>query len=112
MTNMRLGLRYAQCEDIENAAGEYMDKLRKKSESECVKEKVSAGLDIDNALKACKEVKIPFAFSQKPEGITLGQGGKIDVISDIFKKNKYSQRKKGFCVKSVIGETTITASSN
>ena len=30
MTNMRLGLRYAQCEDIENAAGEYMDKLRKK----------------------------------------------------------------------------------
>ena len=39
MTNMRLGLRYAQCEDIEKAAGEYMDKLRKKSENECVKEK-------------------------------------------------------------------------
>ena len=35
MTNMRLGLRYAQCEDIEKAAGEYMDKLRKKSESVC-----------------------------------------------------------------------------
>jgi hypothetical protein len=28
MTNMRLGLRYAQCEDIEKAAGDYMDKVR------------------------------------------------------------------------------------
>ena len=37
MTYMRLGLRYAQCVDIEKAAGEYMDNLRKKSESECIK---------------------------------------------------------------------------
>jgi hypothetical protein len=109
MTNMRLGLRYAQCEDIENAAGEYMDKLRKKSESECVKEKVSAGLDIDNALKACKEGKDPFAFLKNAEGITLGQGGKIDVISDIFKKINIPNERKDFVI-SVIGETTITAS--
>ena len=53
MTNMRLGLRYAQCEDIERAAGEYIDKLRKTSESECIKEKVAQGLDIDSAMKAC-----------------------------------------------------------
>ncbi len=109
MTNMRLGLRYAQCEDIENAAGEYMDKLRKKSESECVKEKVLTGLDIDNALKACKEGKDPFAFLKNAEGISLGQGGRIDVISDIFKKINIPNERKDF-VKSVVGETTITAS--
>jgi hypothetical protein len=109
MTNMRLGLRYAQCEDIENAAGEYMDKLRKKSESECVKEKVLTGLDIDNALKACKEGKDPFAFLKNAEGISLGQGGRIDVISDIFKKINIPEERKDF-VKSVAGETTITAS--
>jgi hypothetical protein len=109
MTNMRLGLRYAQCEDIENAAGEYMDKLRKKSESECVKEKVSTGLDIDNALKACKEGKDPFSFLKNAEGISLGQGGRIDVISDIFKKINIPDERKDF-VKSVAGETTITAS--
>jgi len=109
MTNMRLGLRYAQCEDIENAAGEYMDKLRKKSESECVKEKVLTGLDIDNALKACKEGKDPFAFLKDAQGISLGQGGRIDVISDIFKKINIPDERKDF-VKSVAGETTITAS--
>lgn len=109
MTNMRLGLRYAQCEDIEMAAGEYMDKLRKKSESECVKEKVSTGLDIDNALKACKEGKDPFAFLKNAEGIPLAQGGKIDVLSDIFKKINIPSDRKDF-VKSVVGETTITSS--
>jgi len=109
MTNMRLGLRYAQCEDIEKAAGEYMDKLRKKSESECVKEKVSTGLDIDSALKACKEGKDPFAFLKNAEGIPLAQGGKIDVLSDIFKKINIPGERKDF-VKSVVGETTITAS--
>ena len=86
MTNMRLGLRYAQCEDIEKAAGEYMDKLRKKSEDECVKEKQSQGIDIDSALKACKEGKDPFAFLKNAEGIPLAQGGKIDILADIFKK--------------------------
>jgi len=109
MTNMRLGLRYAQCEDIEKAAGEYMDKLRKKSESECVKEKVSTGLDIDSALKACKEGKDPFAFLKNAEGIPLAQGGKIDVLSDIFKKINIPDGRKDF-VKSVVGETTITSS--
>ena len=109
MTNMRLGLRYAQCEDIEKAAGEYMDKLRKKSESECVKEKVSTGLDIDSALKACKEGKDPFAFLKNAEGIPLAQGGKIDVLSDIFKKINIPDDRKDF-VKSVVGETTITSS--
>jgi len=109
MTNMRLGLRYAQCEDIEKAAGEYMDKLRKKSESECVKEKVLTGLDIDNALKACKEGKDPFAFLKDAQGISLGRGGRIDVISDIFKKINIPDERKDF-VKSVAGETTITAS--
>ena len=109
MTNMRLGLRYAQCEDIEKAAGEYMDKLRKKSESECVKEKVSTGLDIDSALKACKEGKDPFAFLKNAEGIPLAQGGKIDVLSDIFKKINIPNDRKDF-VKSVVGETTITSS--
>ncbi len=109
MTNMRLGLRYAQCEDIEKAAGEYMDKLRKKSESECVKEKVSTGLDIDSALKACKEGKDPFAFLKNAEGIPLAQGGKIDVLSDIFKKINIPTDRKDF-VKSVVGETTITSS--
>ena len=109
MTNMRLGLRYAQCEDIEKAAGEYMDKLRKKSESECVKEKVAQGLDIDSALKACKEGKDPFAFLKNAEGIPLAQGGKIDVLSDIFKKINIPDDRKDF-VKSVVGETTITSS--
>ncbi|MBI4706889.1 MAG: conjugal transfer protein TraH [Candidatus Omnitrophica bacterium] len=109
MTNMRLGLRYAQCEDIEKAAGEYMDKLRKKSESECVKEKVATGLDIDSALKACKEGKDPFAFLKNAEGVPLAQGGKIDVLSDIFKKINIPGERKDF-VKSVVGETTITSS--
>jgi hypothetical protein len=109
MTNMRLGLRYAQCEDIEKAAGEYMDKLRKKSESECVKEKVATGLDIDSALKACKEGKDPFAFLKNAEGIPLAQGGKIDVLSDIFKRINIPQERKEF-IESVVGETTITAS--
>ncbi|OIO34468.1 MAG: hypothetical protein AUJ70_00990 [Candidatus Omnitrophica bacterium CG1_02_40_15] len=109
MTNMRLGLRYAQCEDIEKAAGEYMDKLRKKSESECVKEKVSTGMDIDSALKACKEGKDPFAFLKNAEGIPLAQGGKINVLSDIFKKINIPQERKEF-IESVVGETTITAS--
>jgi hypothetical protein len=109
MTNMRLGLRYAQCEDIEKAAGEYMDKLRKKSESECVKDKVAQGLDIDSALKACKEGKDPFAFLKNAEGIPLAQGGKIDVLSDIFKKINIPADRKNF-VKSVVGETTITSS--
>ncbi len=109
MTNMRLGLRYAQCEDIEKAAGEYMDKLRKKSESECVKDKVAQGLDIDSALKACKEGKDPFAFLKNAEGIPLAQGGKIDVLSDIFKKINIPNDRKDF-VKSVVGETTITSS--
>ncbi len=109
MTNMRLGLRYAQCEDIEKASGEYMDKLRKKSESECVKEKVSIGLDIDSALKACKEGKDPFSFLKDAEGISLAQGGKIDVLADIFKKINIPSDRKDF-VKSVVGETTITSS--
>ncbi len=109
MTNMRLGLRYAQCEDIEKAAGEYMDKLRKKSESECVKEKVAAGLDIDSALKVCKEGKDPFAFLKDAKGISLAQGGKINVLSDIFNKINIPQERKEF-IGSVVGETTITAS--
>ncbi|TRZ47713.1 hypothetical protein D4Q80_04905 [bacterium] len=109
MTNMRLGLRYAQCEDIEKAAGEYMDKLRKKSESECVKEKVSTGLDIDSALRSCKEGKDPFAFLKNAEGIPLAQGGKINVLSDIFKRINIPQERKEF-IESIVGETTITAS--
>ncbi|MDD5537443.1 MAG: conjugal transfer protein TraH [Candidatus Omnitrophica bacterium] len=109
MTNMRLGLRYAQCEDIEKAAGEYIDKLRKTSESECVKEKVAQGLDIDSALKACKGGNDPFAYLKNAEGISLIQGGRIDVISDIFKKINIPQERKDF-VKSVVGETAITSS--
>ena len=109
MTNMRLGLRYVQCEDIEKAAGEYMDKLRKKSESECVKEKVATGLDIDSALKACKEGKDPFAFLKNAEGIPLAQGGKINVLSDIFKRINIPQERKEF-IESAVGETSITAS--
>ena len=109
MTNMRLGLRYAQCEDIEKASGEYMDKLRKKSESECIKEKVAAGLDIDSALKACKEGKDPFAFLKNAEGIPLAQGGKIDVLSDIFKRINIPQERKEL-IESVVGKTTITSS--
>jgi hypothetical protein len=109
MTNMRLGLRYAQCEDIEKAAGEYMDKLRKKSEDECVKDKQSQGIDIDSALKACKEGKDPFAFLKNAEGIPLAQGGKIDILADIFKKINIPDDRKDF-VKSVVGETTITSS--
>ena len=109
MTNMRLGLRYAQCEDIEKASGEYMDKLRKKSESECIKEKVATGLDIDSALKACKEGKDPFAFLKNAEGIPLAQGGKIDVLSDIFKRINLPQERKEL-IESVVGKTTITSS--
>jgi hypothetical protein len=109
MTNMRLGLRYAQCEDIEKATGEYMDKLRKKSEDECVKEKQAQGIDIDSALKACKEGKDPFAFLKNAEGISLAQGGKIDILADIFKKINIPDDRKDI-VKSVVGETTITSS--
>ena len=109
MTNMRLGLRYAQCEDIERAAGEYIDKLRKKSESECIKEKVAQGLDIDSALKACKEGNDPFSFLKDAEGIPLIQGGKIDVLADIFKRINIPSDRKDF-VKEVTGETTITSS--
>jgi hypothetical protein len=109
MTNMRLGLRYAQCEDIEKAAGEYIDKLRKTSESECVKEKVAQGLDIDSALKACKGESDPFAHLKNADGIPLLHGGKIDVISDILKKINIPQDRKDF-VKSVVGETTIMSS--
>ena len=109
MTNMRLGLRYAQCEDIEKASGEYMDKLRKKSESECIKEKVATGLDIDSALKACKEGKDPFAFLKNAEGIPLAQGGKIDVLSDIFKRINLPRERKEL-IESVVGKTTITSS--
>ena len=109
MTNMRLGLRYAQCEDIERAAGEYMDKLRKKSESECIKEKVAQGLDIDSAMKACKEGNDPFSFLKDAEGIPLIRGGKIDVLADIFKKINIPSDRKDF-VKEVTGETTITSS--
>jgi len=109
MSNMRLGLRYAQCEDIEKAAGEYIDKLRKRSESECIKEKVAQGLDIDSALKACKEGKDPFGFLKDAEGMPLSSGGRIDVLADIFKKINIPGERKDF-VKSVVGETTITSS--
>lgn len=109
MTNMRLGLRYAQCEDIEKAAGTYIDKLRKTSEDACVKEKVAQGSDIDSALKACKGQSDPFAYLKNSDGIPLLQGGKIDVISDILKKINIPQDRKDF-VKSVVGETTITSS--
>jgi len=44
---MRLGLRYAQCEDIEKAAGEYMDKAEEEKRKRSVlKKKVGTGLDI------------------------------------------------------------------
>ena len=108
MTNMRLGLRYAQCEDIEKAAGQYMDKLRKRSESECVKDKQAQGADIDSALAACKEHNDPFAFLKDTNGIPLLQGGKIDVLSDVFKMINIPDDRKEFA-KSVIGETTITS---
>ena len=108
MTNMRLGLRYAQCEDIEKAAGQYMDKLRKRSESECVKDKQAQGADIDSALAACKEHNDPFAFLKDTNGIPLLQGGKIDVLSDVFKMINIPDGRKEFA-KSVIGETTITS---
>jgi len=108
MTNMRLGLRYAQCEDIEKAAGEYMDKLRKKSESECVKDKVAQGLDIDRAMKECKEGKDPFAFLKDSNGVPLFRGGRIDILSDVFKKINIPNDRKEFA-KSIVGETTVTA---
>ena len=108
MTNMRLGLRYAQCEDIEKAAGEYMDKLRKKSESECVKERSPKAL-ILIALKGLQRRQRPFCFLKDAEGIPLAQGGKIDVLADIFKKINIPGDRKDF-VKSVVGETTITSS--
>jgi len=108
MTNMRLGLRYAQCEDIEQAAGGYIDKLRKASEDACVKERVARGSDIDSALNACKGQSDPFAYLKNADGIPLLRGGKIDVISDILKKINIPQDRKDF-VKSVVGETTITS---
>jgi len=109
MTNMRLGLRYAQCEDIEKAAGEYMDKMRKKSESQCVKEKVGTGLDIDNALKQCKEGKDPFAFLKDINNVPLAQGGKINLLADVFKRINIPEERKQFAT-SIAGETTITSS--
>ncbi len=107
-TNMRLGLRYAQCEDIEKAAGEYMDKLRKKSESECIKEKVARGIDIDRAMRECKEGNDPFAFLKDAKGAPLFQGGKIDILSDVFKKINIPEERKEFA-KAIVGETTVTS---
>lgn len=108
MTNMHLGLRYAQCEDIEKAAGDYMDKMRKTSESECIKTKVAQGLDIDSAIKGCKGEKDPFSFLKDADGVPLGQGGKINVLFDVFKRINIPQERKEF-IKSVTGETTITS---
>jgi len=109
MTNMLLGLRYAQCEDIEKAAGDYIDKVRKKSEDACVKDKEAQGLAIDSALKECKGGTDPFAFLKDADGNFLGKGGKIDVLSDILKRINIPQDRKDF-IKSIIGETTITSS--
>ena len=39
----------------------------------------------------------------------MAQGGKIDVLADIFKKINIPDDRKDF-VKSVVGETTITSS--
>ena len=109
MTNMRLGLRYAQCEDIEKAAGAYIDKLRKNSENECIKDKVAQGLDIDSAMKACKEGNDPFSFLKDSEGNPLLSGGKIDVLADIFKMINIPDKRKD-SIKEITGETTITSS--
>ena len=109
MTNMRLGLRYAQCEDIEKAAGAYIDKLRKNSENECIKDKVAQGLDIDSAMKACKEGNDPFSFLKDAEGNPLLSGGKIDVLADIFKMINIPDKRKD-SIKEITGETTITSS--
>jgi len=105
ITNMRLGLRYAQCEDIEKAAGDYLNRLRKKSEMECIKS--SNYEDIDTAIKKCKEQTDPFAFLKDKDRIPLIQGGKINVLSDALEKINANEETKKFILET-IPETVIT----
>ncbi len=83
-SSLKLGLLYAQCEDIERAVGNDVDKLRKKSEKACVDSK--NGDDLDIAIKECKGQKDPFAFLKDSQGNYLLNGGKINVLQDIFDK--------------------------
>ena len=94
LTQQRLNMRYQQCEDIEAAAGGYMDKLRKKSENECINTKQKEGVDIDTAMKFCKEQRDPFSFLKDADGKTIASGGKINVVEDILKKANIPKKKR------------------
>lgn len=107
MTNQRLGMRYQQCEDIERAAGDYTDTLRKKSESECIKAKQKDGADLETAMTQCRGQEDPFAFLKDANNVPLANGGSINVIEDIFKKIGIPQLRIDFG-KKVTGETKIT----
>lgn len=85
-SNMRLGMLYAQCEDIEKSVGDEMDKLRKKSEKECVS--AQQNTDLDAAMQQCKSQSDPFAYLKDSKGEYLLKGGQINVLEDILKKTQ------------------------
>jgi len=107
-SSLKLGLLYAQCEDIEKAVGNEVDKLRKKSEKACVDSK--SGDDLDSAIKGCKAQKDPFAFLKDSQGNYLLNGGKINVLQDILDKLNLGKETKEELLKRSPNKV-ITASS-
>lgn len=104
LTNLKLGLRYAQCEDIEKAVSDKMSKLRKKSEMECIKSKPYD--DLDRAIRECKNQSDPFAFLKDSAGIPLGLGGQINILKDALKRIGASEEDEEFA-EETIPETVI-----
>jgi len=106
VTNVKLGLRYTQCEDIEKAVSGEFDKLRKKSEMECIKEQ--AADDIDGAMNVCKAQGDPFAFLKNKDGQPLYTGVEINILEDAMDRLALSAPEKAF-IQNVLPEKTITA---
>lgn len=106
LTQERLKMRYQQCEDIEAAVGGPLDKLRKKSEKECMDVKQKEGVDIDTATKFCKGQQDPFGFLKDADGKTIGSGGKINIIEDLLKKANIPKEKWELILKKT-GDTEI-----
>ncbi len=77
---MKLGMLYAQCEDIENAAGDKVTHLRKESERECIDK--AQGMDMESTIKLCKQQSDPFGFIKDLKGAPLKDGGEINLIKD------------------------------
>jgi len=106
ITNLRLGMLYAQCEDIEQAVGDRLTKLRKESERECIEQ--AAGGDIDQTLKTCKQQKDPFSFLKDKDGLPLKLGGEISIVKDALERITLKDEEKEKMEKR-IPEVKVTA---